>query len=504
MKGDRTKKRPRRLFYDENKDKYFYLVNKKKKYVKIPAGISQKQVARINIKNIIGVPVKKRIVRQRRDIKPILTKQVVSKLVPIAPVAQNLTSLYTPKDSEKLLERLTKLEEKSKPVDVKPPVKEEIKPTKKLIPDVESRTKEILDRARKIRAKSPGYQTFSSKTPKPTNANVLVEALRLQEERDAEFERLNTQKYIDDNIEAIDDGFEKTNPDLELFGRDEGSIEEPKKSALTSIKKTQWAYNSDFLSNLRSIVPNYKLLETDEEIDQGYLNFISTINRPDKTNITKEKFRKFLKQLQDSKELETLPKRPSNISFIGSEGNIATFGRGSYSNDNDGIFNDELQEIFEDKTNRFLPVIPSDKMDTLLPMVNRDTEKFGWIQNTEPSGSEGRHWVAYFIDIPNLEVNYYDSLVENDGIPPRSSLKGLKKIIDKIHPEYYLLFKHNQIRDQNPNSANCGYFSLKFLMDRFRGVSFKKSTGYSDIYGNGVVDNFVEGENKIKRFKNFL
>lgn len=133
-------------------------------------------------------------------------------------------------------------------------------------------------------------------------------------------------------------------------------------------------------------------------------------------------------------------------------------GYGDYENDDDGIFNDELQEIFKDKMNKFLPVIASDKMDTLLPLVNKDTKKFGWIQNTEPSSSMGRHWVAYFIDVPNMEVNYYDSLVENDGLPQKESMKGLKKIIDKIHPEYYLKFKYSTIRDQNPSSKKLRIF----------------------------------------------
>jgi Ulp1 family protease len=108
----------------------------------------------------------------------------------------------------------------------------------------------------------------------------------------------------------------------------------------------------------------------------------------------------------------------------------------------------------------------------------------------------GRHWIAYFIDIPNLEVNYYDSLTENDGEPPKESLKGLKKIIDKIHPEYYLLFKYNQIQDQSPSSKNCGYFALKFIMDRYRNVPFKVASGFDKHY--------YAGEKMIKRFKKYL
>lgn len=182
---------------------------------------------------------------------------------------------------------------------------------------------------------------------------------------------------------------------------------------------------------------------------------------------------------------------------------ISTFlkmnGLGDYENDDDGIFNDELQEIFKDKMNKFLPVIASDKMDTLLPLVNKDTKKFSWIQNTEPQKSGGRHWVAYFIDVPHMEVNYYDSLVENDGIPPKESMKGLKKIIEKINPEYYLKFKYNTIRDQNPSSKNCGYFALKFVMDRYRNVPFKTASGYDKVY-----DDYGEGEKMIKRFKKYL
>ena len=43
--------RPRRL-YTTADGKFYYLIDGKKKFVKAPTGISQKQIARINIKNI--------------------------------------------------------------------------------------------------------------------------------------------------------------------------------------------------------------------------------------------------------------------------------------------------------------------------------------------------------------------------------------------------------------------------------------------------------------------
>ena len=49
--------RPRRL-YTTDDGKFYYLIDGKKKFVKAPAGISQKQIAKINIKNIVNAPAK--------------------------------------------------------------------------------------------------------------------------------------------------------------------------------------------------------------------------------------------------------------------------------------------------------------------------------------------------------------------------------------------------------------------------------------------------------------
>ena len=131
--------------------------------------------------------------------------------------------------------------------------------------------------------------------------------------------------------------------------------------------------------------------------------------------------------------------------------------------------------------------------------VDEDTKRFGWIQNTEPSDSMGRHWVAFFIDIPEMEINYYDSLVENGGEPSEESLMGLKDIIDKINPEYYLLIKFNRVREQNPSSKNCGYLALKFILDRYAYKDFKESSGYGKI-----ENDYIDGERNIEKFKKYL
>ena len=61
----KIKRRPRRLFYDEKSKKYFYLINNKKKYIKINDGISAKAISKINIQNILPVSVRKKTIRPR-------------------------------------------------------------------------------------------------------------------------------------------------------------------------------------------------------------------------------------------------------------------------------------------------------------------------------------------------------------------------------------------------------------------------------------------------------
>ena len=60
-------------------------------------------------------------------------------------------------------------------------------------------------------------------------------------------------------------------------------------------------------------------------------------------------------------------------------------------------------------------------------------------------------------------------------------VKDIKPFIDKINPSVYLKFKINRIKHQSVSSENCGYFAMKFLMDRFNGKPWQDGSGYSDV-----------------------
>ena len=60
--------RPRRLYIEPDTKKPYYIVNGKKKYVKVPKGVSLRQLQKVNIRNIINIPMARRIKRRRKKV----------------------------------------------------------------------------------------------------------------------------------------------------------------------------------------------------------------------------------------------------------------------------------------------------------------------------------------------------------------------------------------------------------------------------------------------------
>lgn len=116
----------------------------------------------------------------------------------------------------------------------------------------------------------------------------------------------------------------------------------------------------------------------------------------------------------------------------------------------------------------------------------------GFIINTDPISKPGRHWQAIYFDARpsgNNEIDFYDSF----GDPvDKNILKDLKDVANKLDAKTYLKFKENRIKQQSDLSSNCGFFCMKFLIDRFNGKPFKDASGYSDV---------LHGEGDIERFK---
>ena len=177
------------------------------------------------------------------------------------------------------------------------------------------------------------------------------------------------------------------------------------------------------------------------------------------------------------------------------EGTSGSFCGGAIGGD-DGLWNTEIDEIFKDKLpEEYIPVISNDEMPSLCKYINKDTEKFGFIINTDNHDKQGSHWKAVFISRPEASVEIYDSLV---SIPDEKFMKDLFKLVDCFRDNIMYKVKVNMVRDQSEKTENCGYFAVNFLINRFKGKKFKNASLYDKIDQSG------EGENDIKKFKTFL
>ena len=161
-------------------------------------------------------------------------------------------------------------------------------------------------------------------------------------------------------------------------------------------------------------------------------------------------------------------------------------GSGLVAGGNDsGLYSDEIQQILKKHTGVYIPVIPSDKVKDIILDNKKDTY---FVMNLDASNKPGSHWVAVYISpTKDKSIEYYDSLAL--GKFPKDFMKQIKTIVSKLNLPYYLKFKQNMIRHQSYKTTTCGFFSIKFIIDRINGVQFKECT------------DFINKEGEIRKFR---
>lgn len=114
-------------------------------------------------------------------------------------------------------------------------------------------------------------------------------------------------------------------------------------------------------------------------------------------------------------------------------------------------------------------------MSDELKYLPKNKKTFCFIYNTDTSKGKGIHWIA--INVTKKSLEYYDPLA---GRLRKGFLDSMSKVLRR-NGIGQLKLKVNAVRDQRANSDSCGFFSSKFLIDRARGNSFSKASGYSSI-----------------------
>jgi len=164
---------------------------------------------------------------------------------------------------------------------------------------------------------------------------------------------------------------------------------------------------------------------------------------------------------------------------------VVALGKKYTSDDEQGLADYEIDEMMKGKSH-YVGTLNIEDIEELDPENKMGFCLFLPFDNDDETG----HWVAVYIDSKDSKsIEYYDPYGED---PPEEVMEELKKLVDKYDLPYLLKFKVNKVKNQRVNSDSCGYFSVLFLKDRFDGVPFSDTTGFSNV---------MEAEHNIKKYK---
>ena len=531
--------RPRRL-YINSKGKYYYIIYSKKKFIKVPQGMSQQQIQNINIKNIIPGPAK-RLKRRTKKIVPVYSKKIakgeeMEKSVIKTETGGLPTYIFTPQkkflslgdlstksddtSTDKLINLLKGaipvIAEGAKKLGLPAPEQKFMlgDADKEFINDMiegklietEPVVRELIRREtmpKKPPTTRPGFVTELAK--ETDSKKIFEKAIKLSRESTPIGTPLREDEEEDRKPPASFPQPSKSVP-----------VEKPSKSVPVK-EPSEYEKAFKISKEEKSIINNYFGITNFKLFDKGDKKIIDYIYEQKKesdgrtqdpkswnTN-TIVNFAKLLDPpltLDPRKQVLVLKKELYEY-MIGLKK-----GSGD-DNGDDGLYNDQIEKIMKKRIKNFVPVVASDKVNDLLQYVNKGDKFFSAVINTEPSESFGRHWRCIVIDnrddYPSAE--YFDSLAEN-AKPDDALLSVMRKICKRMNPEKYFKFKYNMLRRQSFNTSNCSYHVMKFIEDRHNGVPFEDASGWSDYVsrqkGNGyeAIDDSQDGEGDLEKYQN--
>lgn len=161
-------------------------------------------------------------------------------------------------------------------------------------------------------------------------------------------------------------------------------------------------------------------------------------------------------------------------------------GLGKYGT-GDGLTNEQIDRVMK-RYPWYIDTIPRDGIRKYIKPYARQGQHMGFIMNNQKENKAGEHWVAVYITPETVE--YFDSFAEPVF---KDILDDLKEITDIISPDKLIKLKENKIKNQSVKSDNCGYFAMKFLIDRaVHKKPFKDVSGFSDV---------MKSEKELEKYK---
>ena len=182
------------------------------------------------------------------------------------------------------------------------------------------------------------------------------------------------------------------------------------------------------------------------------------------------------------------------------------YGYGVKVDNTDALSNIQIDKIMKPYGDKYLGCCSSDTIEKdILPKV-KPQSKGCFVVNTDKERGPGEHWCSVFFDAtPNgsHSIEFFDSYGDD---PDKPIDKGIQEVAHKLNCQNYLKYKINSVCWQGnktgtkKESSNCGYFAVKFLIDRLRGKSFQESTCYdASKVGEKNIEHFKNGEGIHKK-----
>ena len=128
-----------------------------------------------------------------------------------------------------------------------------------------------------------------------------------------------------------------------------------------------------------------------------------------------------------------------------------------------------------------------------LPKTPVHTKPRGYIVNTDPRTRPGRHWIALW--------------TEDNGVCQVMDSYGLPLAMHQTPHLQAWLRKHWSVVEANTqslqalNSATCGHYALRFLVDRSRGKTMRQFLEQFDPYDYVYNDTIIASWMKYKMLK---
>lgn len=497
--------RPRRIY--QQGGNYYYIQGGAKKKIKVPDGISQRQLQKINIKNVINLAERRRVKRRKKPVNVRYGKKIVSQMEkePSPELPSLSTYLFKPKLAVKTLDQLAQAD-----VDT----------------NVDKLANQLLARLQPV--------ITPPSVPLPVEVPTLPQSLG----------------GINTSVPPATSGT-APNPATNLFPAEEGEPPATPQAQLRTGENrpapasapqsgTATQQTRSFTQIARQalgirpagVAPAPGLQEQAQEAMPGNKYSLSkqqnrtvvlqslnellaedtTISEISDANYESVKDRLMAKVSEKINRPVSQIQRPNKntLTDLLTESRISARASGRGHGEDDGLYNDEIEEIARRSIKNYVPVIASDEINTLSKYVKPGQKRFAFIINTNPSTSDGSgndgqrpgHWRSIYInnddDFPSVE--YFDPLCE--GRIPNDLLKMCMKIARKMNPEMMFKYKQNMLRRQSKLTSNCGYHSLAFIEDRYNGKPWSEATGYDDYMHklDEVKDDSRDGEKDVMKY----